>query len=77
MTPASQVVFFTSDADIVRREQHQVYHCGSSEQEVLLINERQVMSDMGAAGLIFGSGAAQPDLLERPSTAVVGPQRGR
>ena len=65
----SQVILFTGDPSLVRREAPHVYHCAAHEQEVVFINERQVMSH-GGMGHLNQQGGAQPDLLKRPGTAV-------
>ena len=67
--PCSQTILFTGNADIVARERGTVYHCGAAEQDVVFINERQVMSLQGGAGhrVLY----KEPDLLQRPGTALV------
>jgi hypothetical protein len=39
-----QAIFFTNEPGIVRREKEHVVYCGTEEQDVLCIDDRQVMT---------------------------------
>ena len=68
-----QSVLFTHDPEIVKREASTINYCGSVEQSVLLINERQVMGGTLVTTSQRGVGAWHGDVpvnLEmRPTTA--------
>ena len=68
-----QSVLFTNDLQVCHREEKTVNYCGTKEQEVLLIDERQVMGGNLTGKSQRGVGAWQgdvvPDPSQRPMTA--------
>ena len=68
-----QSVLFTNDPLVVKKEKEGLVYCGSEEQDVLCIDERQVRArsrNMGAEPEPSAEGVSI-NLANRPATAVV------
>ena len=44
-----QAILFTDNTQLIEEEKDNVFYCGSSEQSVLCINERQIMGNSAQA----------------------------
>lgn len=71
-----QAVIFTNNEEVRKSESRNVLYCGNQQQEVLLINERQVVGASAyhlQRAMPRGVGAYhgdQPDLSKRPQTSM-------
>lgn len=62
-------MIFSSETSILNSLKDSAIYCGSAEQDVLCINERQVMV---RSKVMYNDNFSQADIMKRPMTSYVG-----